>query len=260
MTFSVKQRLQDGKTVMCLALGPIIHHKMIQMAAQQGGYHAVWIDLEHPQIPHNDVEVLCLACRSVGLDSFVRMAPTDYASIMRPMEAGCGGVLTAQIHSVADARQVVEWAKYPPMGVRGLFGGNYECQWGAKPPAEFIEEANANRWVGIQIETLGALDTVEEIARLEGVDHIFVGPGDLSVALGVPGDSLHEKCVQALERISKAAKDAGISWGVLPRSREHAETCRQLGCQLFAISGDVIAFKLGLQQLAATYDNCFGAD
>jgi 2-dehydro-3-deoxyglucarate aldolase/4-hydroxy-2-oxoheptanedioate aldolase len=254
MTSLVKQRLRDGKIVAALAMGPIIHHKMVTLAALQGGYHAIWIDLEHPDLTQNQVEVLALACRAHDLDCFARLAPTDYATVMRPLEAGCGGVLSAQIHSVEQAKQVVEWAKFPPQGVRGLFGANWTSQYGNAKPAEHIVEANANTWVGIQIETLGALETVDEIAALDGVDHLFVGPGDLSVALGVPGDSLHEKCIAALGKVSKAARDSGISWGVLPRSREHADTCRELGAQLFAISGDVVAFRLGLKALHETYD------
>ena len=256
----VKQRLQDGKIVTAFAAGPILHHKMITLAAMQGGYHAIWIDLEHPEQSLDKIEILTMACRQHGLDSFTRLAPTDYASVMRPLEAGCGGVLAAQIHGVEDAEQLVKWAKFPPRGVRGLYGANWDSQYGKRTPAEIVAEGNENTWAGIQIETLGALDAVNEIAAIDGVDHLFVGPGDLSVALGVPGDSLHEKCIAALKKVSNAAKDNGISGGGLPRSREHAEVCREMGCQLFSISGDVIAFQLGLKALHETYDAYFDAD
>jgi 2-keto-3-deoxy-L-rhamnonate aldolase RhmA len=81
------------------------------------------------------------------------------------------------------------------------------------------------------------------------VDWLFVGPADLSVTLGVPGDFLHAKCVEALKRVGEATKKAGKAWGTLSRDVEHARKCRELGAQFFSIYGDIDLLRVGLRTL-----------
>ena len=114
---------------------------------------------------------------------------------MRPMEAGCSGVMVAQILSAEQVDQVASWTKYAPVGTRGTYTSNFECGYATRPLAEHIVAANRDRWLAIQIETLSALEQVGEIAAIDGVDLLFVGPMDLSVNLQVPGDLLNPKCV-----------------------------------------------------------------
>jgi 2-dehydro-3-deoxyglucarate aldolase/4-hydroxy-2-oxoheptanedioate aldolase len=244
---SIKQRLQQGKVVRVFSVGPLASAKLIELISIYDHYHAIWIDQEHSALPHAQVELLTLACRAAGLDSYVRIPPTDYATVMRPMEAGAGGIKVAQVRSVAEVERVVAWAKYPPVGIRGMFLSNYEARWGTDTAAHLAESANRDRWVAIQIETSEALAAVEQIAAVEGVDHLFVGPGDLSVALGVPGDFLHPKCVSALKTVSAAAQKAGKSWGVLSKEADHAAVCRDLGCRLFAFTGDMAVVHAGVK-------------
>jgi 4-hydroxy-2-oxoheptanedioate aldolase len=175
--------------------------------------------------------------------------PTDYATVMRPMETGCSGVMIAQVRSVEEVERAVSWAKYPPVGVRGMFTANVETEFGGLDMATQVSRANRDRWVSIQIETPEAVEVVDQIAATEGVDWLFVGPADLSVTLGVPGDFLHPKCIAALKKVSAAVKQAGKSWGILSRDPEHARVCRELGCQLFSIFGDIDCLRVGLKTL-----------
>ena len=257
MTETVKARLQQGKTVMAYNAGPLGHHKIIEFLGMRGDYHAIWLEQEHVPTPHHQLEILSLACRAHGLDSFVRLPVTDYAAVMRPLEAGVGGILAAQIRNVDQVRQVATWCKYPPLGQRGMYGSNVESRFNAIEPAELITAANEGHWLGIQIETAEAVDGVREIAAVPGVDHLFIGPRDLSVSLGVPGDSLHPKCLEAISKVATAAQQAGISWGVLPSSREHADHCRELGCQMFVCGSDFDLIGRGLRQLNHEYEGYF---
>jgi 2-keto-3-deoxy-L-rhamnonate aldolase RhmA len=113
--------------------------------------------------------------------------------------------------------------------------------------AKHVADANRDRWLAIQIETIEAVEVAEQIAATKGVDWLFVGPADLSITLGVPGDFLHERCVDALKRVAAATKKAGKAWGILSRDAEHARKCRELGCQFFSIYGDVDCFRDGLK-------------
>ena len=219
---TIKSRLAGGKLVNIFAIGPIPSPKLIEIAAMSGGYHGVWIDEEHAALTLRDIEILAMACRSVGLDSYVRLAPVNYATVMRAMETGVGGIIAAQVRSVKESQEVVSWAKFPPLGVRGINTGNYEGEYGTRSLAKHIQITNHDRWLSVQIETLEALECVEEIAAIEGIDHLFVGPADLSVALGVPGEFLHEKCIAALSPRRQGSQASGQVVGysrTWPRTR-----------------------------------------
>ena len=244
---SIRDRLSRGEIVRVMSLGTLPDPKLVEMAGLLGGIHGVWIDQEHSAVSHAQLELLLMACRASGLDAFARVPPTDYATVMRPMETGCSGVMVAQIRNLDEVHQVVQWSKYPPRGIRGLFPGNAECGYGSVPPAEHVTRANAQRWLAIQIETPEAVTQVESIAMVEGVDLLFVGPGDLACTLGVPGQSMHPKCVAALERISAACQSAGKPWGTLTRDAAHAAKCRELGCLLFSLFSDLDLIHRGIR-------------
>jgi 4-hydroxy-2-oxoheptanedioate aldolase len=158
-------------------------------------------------------------------------------------------VMIAQVRTLAEVEQAVSWAKYPPMGQRGMFSGNAETRYGQVDIATHVGTANRDRWVSIQIETVESVEIVDKIAATKGVDWLFVGPADLSVTLGVPGDFMHPKCIEALKRVAAGAKKAGKAWGILSRDPEHARVCRELGCQLFSIIGDIDCIRVGLETL-----------
>lgn len=246
---TIIDRLRAGQLVRVMHFTGLSSPKLVEVAGILGNIHGLWIDQEHSAVPHAQLELMLMACRAVGLDAFARVAPTDYATIMRPMEAGCSGVMIAQLRTLDEVREAVSWTKYPPHGVRGMFGGTYEAGYGSVPMRDHTQRANRDRWVAIQIETAEAVDDIDRIAALDGVDHLFVGPADLSVNLGVPGEFLHAKCVTALEKVSVAAKKSRKSWGILSQDPEHVRVCRELGCQLFSIFGDVSCFRAGLKAL-----------
>lgn len=247
-------RLQRGELVQVLGLGSLASPKWVEIAGLYPQLAGIWIDQEHSAISHERLELLLIACRAAGLDAFARVAPTDYATVMRPYETGCSGVMAAQIRTLDEVRQVVQWAHYPPLGQRGLFLGNAEANYGRRGAAEQVEQATARRWLTIQIETAEAVECVDQIAAEPHVDWLFVGPADLACALGVPGQVLHPRCCEALQRVSEACRKHGKPWGTLSRTAEHAAYCRQLGCQLFSIYGDLDVVHAGFAGLAKTFE------
>lgn len=254
---TIGRRLHDKQIVRVMFLGALASPKLVEMAGGFQGLHGVWFDQEHAAVSHERLELLVMACRAAGLDSFVRVAPTDYTAIMRPYETGASGVMVAQIRSLAQVQQVVEWSKYPPQGVRGLFSGNFEARYGAADLQQHVRDANAQRWLAIQVETAEALDAADAIAATAGVDLLFVGPNDLACALGVPGEPMHPTCLAALERVAQAARSADKPWGILSRGPEHAARCRALGCSLFSVVGDLDLVRSGFQATRALYEDLF---
>src|SRR5437763_15451994 len=139
----LKELLAQNKLVRVFGMGQLCHPKLVDIIGMHGGYDAVWLDQEHAGISIAQIEQACLAARAVGLDSFVRLAPTDYATVMRPLEAGAGGVMAAQVRDARQARDVVRWAKFHPIGLRGVNGTGVDGRYGTIPMAEYFEKANA---------------------------------------------------------------------------------------------------------------------
>ena len=104
--------------------------------------------------------------RATGLDSFVRVAPTDYATVTKCLESGAGGVMAAQISTAAQAEEFVRWSKFVPRGCRGMNAGGFDGRFGNLGLAEFCERANRDSFVAIQIETTAAVDQCDEIAAI----------------------------------------------------------------------------------------------
>lgn len=257
MKRTIKERLVNGEIVRVMFFGSLANPKLVEVAGVVGGFDGVWFDQEHSAISHQQLELLAMASRAAGLPCFVRLAPTDYATVMRPFEAGAEGVMAAQIRTVDQVKQIVEWAKYPPTGVRGLFLANYEAAYATCDQQTHVESCNRDRWLSIQIETPESVACVDRIAATEGVDWLFVGPGDLACTLGVTGQVMHPKCIDAMERVAAACKAANKPWGVLARSAEHAAKCRELGCQLFSLVGDMDLVHRGFQATKKMYAGFF---
>jgi 2-dehydro-3-deoxyglucarate aldolase/4-hydroxy-2-oxoheptanedioate aldolase len=253
----IKRRLASGETVRLFGVGQLCAPKLIEIVGLHGLFDGLWLDAEHGGLSMKDVELATLAANCHGLDHFVRMPATDYASIMRALEAGAGGVMVSMVRSVEEAEQAVRWAKFWPRGERGLNGGNRDGKFGLTPIPEYVARANAETFVGIQIETPAALASVEQIATIDDVDLIFVGPADLSQVLGVPGDFENPKCLETIERIAKACEQARKPWGIVPRGADYAARMADWGCRMFVLGFDIHAMHAGIRAARERYARFF---
>ena len=251
----LKDALATGKLVRVFGIGQLCHPKIVEIIGQHGGYDAVWLDQEHAGLSIAQIEHACLAARSVGLDSFVRLAATDYATVMRPLEAGAGGIMAAQVRSAAQAEDVMQWAKFYPRGLRGVNGSGVDGRYATMPMAEYMKRSNDETFVAIQIEHIGAVEDVEKIAALKDIDVLFIGPADLGQSMGLVGDWDHPKIWQAIERVARAAHANGIQWAILPRTAAYAKRCVDLGCRMLSVGLDVWAVQRGLKAFLTEFES-----
>ncbi len=255
----IKQLLAEGKFVRLFGIGQLFSPKFIEIVGEHGGYDGLWLDAEHAGLSMRDIEIATLAARAYGMDHFVRLPATDYASIMRPLEAGAGGVMVSMVRSPEDAERAVRWAKFWPRGERGLNGGNRDGRFGLTPTKDYVERTNEQIFVGIQIETAGAIERVAEIAAVPDVDLLFVGPADISQVLGVPGQFEHPRCLETIDRIADACRDAGKPWGIVPRGPEYAARMADRGCKMFVLGFDIHAVHGGIRAFKERYKNFYSA-
>jgi len=253
----LKEVLARGELTRVFCVGQLCHPKVVEMVGLLGGYDAVWLDQEHAGLSVEQVEHATRAARATGMETFVRLAPTDYATVMRPLEAGAGGIMAAQVRNAGQAEQVMQWAKFHPRGLRGVNSTGIDGRYGTLPLAEYMRRANAESFIAIQIEHAEAVADVEQIAAVRDVDLLFVGPADLSQSMGIPGDWDHPRLWQAVERVAEAARKHGIHWGILPQNVSHATRCVEMGCRMLSLGIDTWAVQKGLAASRAEFGGFF---
>lgn len=246
MAAALREKLKQGKLTRVFGLGQLCYPKIVEIIGMHGGFDAVWLDQEHAGLTLTQIEDCARGARAVGIDSFVRLAATDYATVMRVLEAGAGGVMAAQVRSAREAADVVRWSKFHPLGLRGVNGTGVDGRYGTVPMKDYFQRANAETFVAIQIEHAEAVEEVEKIAALKEVDVLFIGPADLGQSMGIVGDWNHPKLWQAFERVAKAAKANGIHWAILPPNLAYASRCLELGCRMLSLGLDTWAVQRGL--------------
>src|SRR5579871_4747298 len=134
----LKEKLAQGQLTRVFCLGHLCSPKWVEIIGLHGGFDAVWLDQEHVGLSLELIEQTVRAARACGLDSFVRLAPTDYATVMRPLEAGAGGVMAAQVRSARQAEDVVRWSLFHPLGLRGVNGTGLDGRYGTLPQMEYL--------------------------------------------------------------------------------------------------------------------------
>lgn len=189
-------------------------------ACALAGYDWLLVDLEHGGRGEDATIGQLLAGAAHGVPVLVRVESDSRIRTGRVLDAGAAGVMFPRLESVAEVEAAMRHMRYPPDGDRGVATYNRSVGFGLFP--ERLDTAN-DRVVGIvQIESLAAVEAVEAVARTPGVDVVFVGPRDLTQAMGIPGQLDHPTFRAALLRVALAAADAGIGAGILAGSVEAA--------------------------------------
>jgi len=252
-----KSLLATDKLIRVFCAGRLVHPVSIQMFGLAGGYDGFWLDAEHAGISTEQITMGALVGRASGLGSFLRLPVTSYATVTQAFESGVDGVMAAQVASAEEAEKFVTWTKFAPRGKRGLNTQGADAHFTHKSQIELATEANRDHFVAIQIETLSALNEVEAIAAIEDVDLLFVGPADLSQALGVLGQPEHASVWEAIDRVARACKQAGKAWGIVPASPSYADRCVEKGCRMLTFGSDVMALRLGIDAVKKMFGSQF---
>src|SRR5262245_56601141 len=204
------------------------------------GFDGIWLDMEHHGPSVETATTLIRAARVGSSDVMVRTAKGESMRMGRVLEAGAHGIMYPRCDDAAEARQVVSWSKFAPLGQRGFDGGNPDQPYCTMPMAEYVQAANRETFVVIQIESPQAVKNAAEIAAVEGVDVLFVGPADLSILCGIPGQFDHPLMREAIRAVAAAARASGKHWGLPSPSTERTKELLELGARFICLGCDIV--------------------
>ena len=244
-----RQRLRGGEqlTGCWLSLGSPITTEVVGVA----GFDWLLLDAEHAP---NDVLSLIpqlMALKDSPSAPVVRPPSNDTVQIKRLLDAGCHNFLIPMVETAEQARAAVAATRYPPQGVRGVSVSQRSNRYGSVP--EYFKTVNDNIAVVVQIESRAGVAAVAQIAAVEGVDALFIGPSDLAAGYGHLGHANHPEVQEAITRVHAAAKAAGKPSGILAPAEADARRYIAMGMTLVAVGSDLGLLRMSTQALCDKY-------
>ena len=241
----LKKKLADGQKV----IGAFIEScsALIVECMGRTGLDYVIVDNEHSPVEAETTMEMVRSAELCGVTALVRVSETSRPAIMKVLDVGAQGIIIPNVHSLEQVDEIVSYAKYPPIGHRG-FAASRKDGWGfdISGVAETMKYFNENTLVIPQCETCGALDAIEQIAAHPGVDGIFTGPYDLSIAMGIPGEFSRPEFQAALDRIVSACHKNNKFCLIYSGTKENAVASLQRGY-------DGVAYHVDTAILIAAY-------
>ena len=244
-----KQRLKDGHVAVGIShsqLGTAEIPKMFGAAKMDW----VFLDSEHSPFSSDTLHDLIRAYLMTDVTVVVRVCDFQYDLVSRALDSGAEGIIFPRSEDPDQLAHAVRGAKFPPMGHRGYGLGPPQVGYRAMTFEEVISHANDHTLLIAQIESTTALDRLDELASVPGLDALLVGPADLSIALGVPGDWLNPKLVEAIDRVIAACNANGIFPAIQVRNFELADFWIDRGMKLIGCGNDLAVLWGAVSDLA----------
>ena len=246
-------RIRSGETVKVCCLGHYVPGFVALVA--RAGYDCIWLDLEHRAFEVREVQAILGYCHIYDIDCMVRPSTREKASLYRYLEDGATGLMIPHVNTVEEAKALAQSVKFPPIGDRGLDNAGLDSDFNANPDnQEYAKLANSETFLMLQIETPTAVENCEEIAAVDGVDILFVGPGDLGLRLTQAGDDDSSELEASHVKVAAAAKKHGKAWGCPAWGTDTIKHRKEQGGQFLANFGDFGAIKAGVEKSITEFD------
>lgn len=241
---AVKTKMARGEVALSMTVKLTRSIEIVEIA-RTAGFDSIYIDLEHNSFSLDTAGQICISALTAGVTPLVRVPRISGDVIGRVLDGGALGVIAPHIQSAQDAREVVRAAKYPPLGERSFTGSLLHLRYRSFTTPEVFEAMNEATLVVAMIESADALDAIDEIAAVEGVDMLFIGTNDLCSSLGIPGQLDHLLIRRAYDKAMQACARHGKQLGVggLASQPKLIEQYLQLGAR-YVSTGTDLSFLL----------------
>jgi 2-keto-3-deoxy-L-rhamnonate aldolase RhmA len=210
---------------------------IVAEAMGHAGFDWGVIDMEHTPLDMMGVMHLLQALGNTRIVPVVRVPGHDPVIVKRVLDAGATTLMFPFIQDVGEARRAVAATRFPPEGNRGMVAMSRASRYGMQP--NYLQTANQHVGVIVQIESAAAVEQIEEIAAVDGVDALLVGPADLSGSIGRPGESLHPEVLALMAQAVRGAKVAGVPIGTLAFTPDSAARYRAMAFDFLAVAADL---------------------
>ena len=236
----IKQTFKEGKV--SIGSWMSMAHVSIAEILASAGYDWVVIETEHTAIDVSEVLHLIIAIGGSGAIPLVRLAWNDPIQAKAVMDSGAAGILVPMVNSKTDAELAVKSIKYPPLGFRGV--GLARAQGYGVTFDTYVRDANRDSLLMVQIEHIDAARNIDEILSVPGIDGTFIGPYDLSMSMGLPGELDHPEVEAAKRRVLEATKAHGLIPGIHlvhpDTAAQEMQDCVALGYRFIALGTDIL--------------------
>jgi 4-hydroxy-2-oxoheptanedioate aldolase len=248
----VLAKLRAGKVARICSFANFL--PFVPRMAAHFGYDGIWVDGEHRPFDPREAQSLIAYHHLADIDCMWRPPTLEKTLLYRFLEDGAAGLMVPHVSTPERAEQLVQATRFPPLGDRGLDGSGLDGDFYVNLPKTYPQEANRETFLVVQIETPLALENVEAIAAVPGVDVLFLGPGDLSLRLNCTPAVTDPTIMSAQQRIAAAARKHGKAWGRPVGSAEEAKPIIDLGAQFIAFGSIHWAIYRHLQDCQAQFD------
>ncbi|MCK9376411.1 MAG: aldolase/citrate lyase family protein [Syntrophobacterales bacterium] len=244
----LKRRLKAGDVVM--GLWCVLPSASVTNVIASAGLDFVIIDLEHGPAGFETAEDMVRAAESEGCCPLIRLGMKNEENILKALDIGAHGILVAHVHSSQDAREIVSWAKYSPLGNRGFSPFTRAGGYGMRQVANHAQNENEETFTGLILEGKDGLDNLDAIVETAEVDLIYIGAYDLSQALGMPGQVQHPTIKKHLETCIRRIRDAGIAaGGYVAKNDEDLRWMLDIGMQFITWLPEVTVLHHACEQV-----------
>lgn len=245
------QKSRAGQPVYFAQMGYVVP-PLIAYTAHEG-YDAIWLDLEHHAMDDRELQAIMAFCHYYDIDCIIRPPTKEKGRLYRYLEDGAAGLMIPHVHTADDVRAIVDKVRFPPLGDRGMEGFGFEANFGLDV-GTLATESNGETALIIQIETPEAVQHVAEIAAVEGIDGLFIGPADFGLRNQYlpPQDQLDIHAV--MEKVAIAAEANSLVWGSYAVAAETIEAQFAMGAKLLVWGQDFLLLKEGFSRCRADLD------
>ena len=244
-----KEKLNRGEVVMGATIS-MTNLDIVELMSKMN-FDWFWFDTEHAPVNSEMLQAMLQVARG-GPTPIVRVAWNDQVLIKKALDVGAQGLIVPWVNNRQQAEAAVSAAKYPPEGLRGI--GPRWISTSAGDPVEYIQTANDEVLIIVQIETQEAIDNLEDIITTPGVDAYLIGPNDLAASLGYLGQINHPEVEKAFEGIVERGKKAGIPGGFATAPPEYCQKLIEMGFKIITIGGDLVCLRRGLEDVLEKMD------
>lgn len=232
-----KERLRRGETVLGCAIQYFRSPEVARLFAA-AGFDYVFLDAEHSGFDLETLQDFVAASLASDITPLVRVGELQYTLVARALDVGAQGIILPRVESPAEVEKAMRWMRFPPHGQRGFGLGGPAIGYARAKFPEIMAHSDANTLAVVQFETRIAIERREELLAVEGIDVAMIGPADLSISLGVPGEFDHSLVVEAAAKLVESCEKRRIAPGVQCRTIAQAEAWISRGIRLAGVGSE----------------------